>query len=146
MIRYQLADCERDFEFARHVHHTAYHDVVVRQFGSWDEAMQDGFFKAAWTGAPHYLVSRDDVVVGIVSYIERADVIHINEVQIIPHYQGQGIGTTFLEERIEEARRRKIPLTLQALRENRAIELYRRLGFVPYGESDTHIKMEWRNF
>ena len=146
MITYQLADRERDFEFARQVHHTAYHDVVVRQFGSWNESMQDEFFKAAWRDFPHYLVSRDDVVVGIVSYIERGNTIHINEVQILPRYQGQGIGTTFLRECIDDARHRKIPLTLQVLRENRAIELYRRLGFVPYGESDTHIKLEWRTF
>jgi len=144
MITYQLADRERDFEFARHVHHTAYHDVVVRQFGSWNESMQDDFFKAAWREFPHYLMSRDGVVVGIVSYIELGNTIHVNEIQIVPHYQGQGIGTAFLTERIEEARHRKIPLTLQVLRENRAIELYRRLGFVPYAESDTHIKMEWR--
>lgn len=144
MITYQLVDRERDFEFARLVHHTAYHDVVVRQFGTWNESMQDEFFKAAWRDFPHYLASRDDVVVGIVSYIERGNTIHINEVQILPHYQGQGIGTTFLTERIDEARHRKVPLTLQVLRENRAIELYRRLGFVQYGKSDTHIKMEWR--
>lgn len=60
--------------------------------------------------------------------------------------EGQGIGTRFLRERIDDARHRKILLTLQVLRENRAIELYHRLGFVPYGESDTHIKMEWRTF
>jgi len=33
-----------DTEFARFTHHAAYHDVVVRQFGNFDERMQDNFF------------------------------------------------------------------------------------------------------
>lgn len=28
---------EEDIEFARKVHHEAYHDTVVAQFGTWDE-------------------------------------------------------------------------------------------------------------
>ena len=30
-----------DTEFARISHHAAYRDVVRRQFGAWDEALQD---------------------------------------------------------------------------------------------------------
>jgi hypothetical protein len=33
-----------DTEFVRHVHHLAYRDVVIRQYGAWDEKVQDEFF------------------------------------------------------------------------------------------------------
>ena len=33
-----------DAEFARSVHHRAYRDVVIRQYGMWDEKAQDDFF------------------------------------------------------------------------------------------------------
>ena len=41
---------QADTEFARNAHHQAYHDVVVRQFGTWDEALQDKFFDGDWAG------------------------------------------------------------------------------------------------
>ncbi len=35
----------RDTEFARLSHHEAYRDVVSRQFGAWDETLQDRLFE-----------------------------------------------------------------------------------------------------
>lgn len=37
-----------DTEFARTTHHAAYRDVVSRQFGAWDEALQDRLFEEKW--------------------------------------------------------------------------------------------------
>jgi hypothetical protein len=37
-----------DTHAARAIHHRAVRDVVMRQFGAWDEAVQDGFFDNAW--------------------------------------------------------------------------------------------------
>lgn len=37
-----------DEHFARRLHEMGYHDVVVRQFGQWDEAMQEGYFVKKW--------------------------------------------------------------------------------------------------
>ena len=39
---------DADKAFARHVHHQAYHDVIVRQFGEWNEAEQDAYFDSTW--------------------------------------------------------------------------------------------------
>lgn len=40
-----------DSAFARAIHHRAYREVVVAQYGPWDEAAQDGYFAAAWSSA-----------------------------------------------------------------------------------------------
>jgi hypothetical protein len=44
-LTYREADKDADSEFGRMVHHSGYGDVVTRQFGSWDESMQDAFFQ-----------------------------------------------------------------------------------------------------
>ncbi len=33
---------EDDKDFCRRTHHLAYRDVVMRQFGGWDDGQQDG--------------------------------------------------------------------------------------------------------
>ena len=43
MIDRRTATSE-DFELARSIHHRAYRDVVLRQFGAWNEEEQDQFF------------------------------------------------------------------------------------------------------
>ncbi|MCH8057202.1 MAG: hypothetical protein IIB78_04955, partial [Proteobacteria bacterium] len=42
---------ESDREFARQTHHAAYREVVERQFGPWDEVLQNSFFEADWNPA-----------------------------------------------------------------------------------------------
>jgi hypothetical protein len=39
LLSYVAVDRERDCETARSVHHRVYRDVVVRQFGAWDESL-----------------------------------------------------------------------------------------------------------
>lgn len=144
MITYRPADPKRDLKFAKMLHHAVYHDVVIRQFGTWDKKLQDGFFLQGWSNSPHHLVLLDGIPVGVVSYGEVKDYLYIYEIQILPEYQGRGIGSQFLRERIEVARMAGKPLKLKVLRENKAKDLYLRIGFVPYEENEVEIKMEWR--
>jgi hypothetical protein len=46
---------------------------------------------------------------------------------------------------IENAGVRQVPVRLGTFRVNRAVNLYRRLGFREVGKTDTHILMEWRS-
>ena len=48
-----------DTEFARAVHHQAYRDVVVRQYGTWDEKAQDGYFIDIWSPAVFEIILRE---------------------------------------------------------------------------------------
>jgi GNAT superfamily N-acetyltransferase len=73
-----------------------------------------------------------------------ADHIFIHEIQIHPDVQTQGVGTRLLQEQMEEARKRGVPLRLQVLRMNRARGLYSRLGFRETGENEQFVFMEWR--
>ena len=93
---------EADAAFAREAHHGAYRDVVTRQFGAWDEQVQDGFFDRSWDDHDHEIILRDDVPCGYTSVECGDDHIHVREFVIHPAFQGQGIGTAFW---IRQARR-----------------------------------------
>lgn len=66
----------------------------------------------------------------------------IIEIQLLPEFQGHGIGTALLQRELRFADARGLPVRLQVLRENRARTLYERLGFRVCGETDTHFLME----
>jgi ribosomal protein S18 acetylase RimI-like enzyme len=134
-----------DREFARNAHHRAYHDVVVRQFGNWDEALQDKFFSGDWAGATFEILLWDGVPCGYVSIEDRADCIHVRELVLLPEYQRRGIGTSLLAETITRAREQRVPVKLGVLHHNHAINLYRRMGFVDCGRTETHTLMEWKD-
>lgn len=127
------------------MHHRAYRDVSVRQFGPWDERAQDEFFASGWSDAPHEIILCDGVPCGYACVERRDEDIHVRELVIDPEFQGRGVGTHILREVIAEAEARGLPVRLGTLHANRAAELYRRLGFREYARDETHIHMEWRS-
>lgn len=58
------AATDADKTFARDAHHLACHDVVVRQFGKWDEAVQDRFFERNWSSNHLNIILADGVPSG----------------------------------------------------------------------------------
>ena len=131
-----------DKEFCRRVHHLAYRDVIVRQFGQWNETLQDSFFEKNWISSALQIIEFGGRAVGCFSRDIRHDDISINEIEVLPQYQSQGIGTQLLVQQLDEARRLRLPIHLQVLRENRARNLYERLGFKAYDKTETHLLME----
>jgi ribosomal protein S18 acetylase RimI-like enzyme len=134
-----------DASFAQEVHHAAYHDVVERQFGSWDDEMQAGFFKTAWNNPGFQIILHQNQPCGYFRQEELPDAIKIHEIVILPAFQGKGIGSTILKRVQAQARQAKLPIHLQVLKSNHAARLYERLGFKRIGSTDTHILMEWQS-
>ena len=139
------AATEKNVDFCRRVHHEAYRDVVVRQFGSWDESLQGKFFLHAWNPSTHDVIHVNEEPAGCLSRIVLPDHIWIAEIQLLPVFQGRGIGTQILKQLMNEAARNSISVRLQVLKANdRALTLYQRLGLRATGESDRHFQMEWK--
>src|SRR6266513_2720305 len=92
-----------DTDFARSVHHRAYRDVIERQYGSWDESIQDKLFAIAWSAADHDIVVCDDARCGYTCIENRDDGIYLHELVIDPDFQGCGIGARILQNVIEQA-------------------------------------------
>jgi len=132
-----------DTAFAREVHHGAYRDVVVAQYGAWDDAAQDRFFENDWRDAKFDIILSDDMPCGYAAVEYRADDVHVRELVIHPKWQGQGIGTVFLTQVMESAGQKGLPVRLGTQHRNRALKLYQRLGFREIGRTETHVLLEW---
>lgn len=143
-LSFRTADPDSDLELAREIHHAAYREVVERQFGDWNLEAQDQFFLEGWHRATHELILLDGAPIGIASVSRSEDEIFFNELQILPEHQGRGIGTWILRRAMMLAAQCNRPLRLRVLRENRAVGLYRRLGFTELEPTETHLRFEWR--
>lgn len=130
-------------EFCRQLHHAAYRDVIVRQFGAWNEPLQDSFFENTFKSSGEIILWNGDAV-GFLAKGIFPDHVFLSELQLLPEYQGRGVGTRIIRQIQEEAAQLKRPIRLQVLRENKARELYERLGFTTSGETGTHVLMEWK--
>lgn len=135
---------ESDREFARRAHHTAYRDVVERQFGPWDEAVQDQFFDHDWNPEATQIIRVDGLECGYCIVEHRPQDIHVRELVIHPTFQGRGVGTRLLHHLQEEAVDRQVPVRLGTFHQNHALQLYGRVGFRRIGTTETHVLMEWR--
>jgi ribosomal protein S18 acetylase RimI-like enzyme len=141
-IKFRPADKE-DYEFVHKAHHASYYDVVIRQFGKWEIKTQDKFFESSWKKFPYEIILIKGKQCGYLSIEETNNLVILHELVLLPEFQGQGIGSTILSEFITKAKKNNTKITLQVLKKNSAQELYRRLGFMDIGETDTHFKMEY---
>jgi ribosomal protein S18 acetylase RimI-like enzyme len=132
-----------DHDFARETHHLGYRDVSERQFGPWDELQQDAYFETAWARGLTTILLLHEAPCGYAVIQDLPAEVHVGELVIHPRYQGRGVGTAVMQQAMERASQRGVPLRLRVLQQNRARILYQRLGLRQYGATATHFLMEW---
>ena len=132
-----------DYDFLKSIHHEAYRDVVIRQFGEWDENLQDNFFKNEWDYTKFKTITFQNEVVGYFSLEEEKENLFLAELVISNKFQGKGIGSQVLKSLQSEAKNKSLPIRLQVLKENNAKSLYLRYGFKQTGETEIHFLMSW---
>ncbi|MDR3571277.1 MAG: GNAT family N-acetyltransferase [Candidatus Pacebacteria bacterium] len=69
---------------------------------------------------------------------------HVHQLQIIPDYQGRGVGNAVLRRVLAEAEHANVAVSLSVMHDNSARRLYERLGFACVGETSRDLKMLWR--
>ena len=69
--------------------------------------------------------------------------IHIRQFQIMPEFQGQGIGSRILTLTQKKAEERGLGVTLNVLLANPALALYQRKGFRVVGQNTLEFQMRW---
>ena len=133
-----------DDAFLKELHHAAYRDVVTRQFGAWVESDQDAWFEQKLGAGGITIIEVDGIRVGAIGLEDAPDHVFLRELQVLPEFQNQGIGTAVLLAELERATAHGLPLRLRVLQQNRARQLYERHGFAVTGETETHYLMEWK--
>ena len=70
------------------------------------------------------------------------DAVHIMDIALLPEFRGAGVGGELLAELFEVATSRDVVVRIWVEQENRALSLYRRLGFEQVGEHGVYLLME----
>ncbi|WP_159819440.1 GNAT family N-acetyltransferase [Colwellia sp. 20A7] len=78
---------------------------------------------------------------GIVSLNNTSKSLHIRQLQILPEYQGKGIGSKVLTVVKKKALQLQLPITLNVLLKNPARGLYLRHGFQIEGKNKIEFQM-----
>ena len=135
---------KEDRDFAYQLDCAVYRDVIIKQFGAWDESTQLREFEKKWDPSNFSLEVINVCPVGVLAVERFPDHINLSEIQILPAFQNQGHGTDLLKRLMKEARVSYRPLRLKVFKMSNAVTLYQRLGFEKTSETDTHFHMEWR--
>jgi len=120
----------------------------------WPAAMQESFlrmqfharrqsYEMTYPEAAQTILLCDGTAAGAAIVWRSKDEIRLVDIALLPEHRNRGLGRTWIEGLIGEARKAARPLRLSVLRGNPAARLYERLGFTarPSGDS-MYIEME----
>lgn len=91
------------------------------------------------------IISFQNEDVGRLRIVRSADSLYVGGIQILPEFQGKGIGTALFRDLIHESEAIGLPITLEVhdVNEN-ALRFYARLGFVEVGHEGIKTLLEYR--
>jgi ribosomal protein S18 acetylase RimI-like enzyme len=116
---------------------------LLSALGRWDEAAARERLSASYPRHPAYVIGCDGQEIGWLQVSEGENGIHIHQMHLVPRYRDQGIGSRLIRDLLSRAQKRRIPISLNVIRGNRAISLYLRLGFRVFEEDAELIRMRW---
>lgn len=131
-----------DFDRLFSIHRAAIHAYVDATWG-WDDEWQAKYFREHFDQSIRQVICREGDVIGFLDILNRSDSVFLQNIEISPEHQGQGIGTELIRRLLTDAEKNGMPVRLQVLKVNRrARALYDRMGFVQTAQTDTHYEME----
>jgi ribosomal protein S18 acetylase RimI-like enzyme len=81
--------------------------------------------------------------VGLFQLVYLSNQIHVMQIRLLAEYQSRGIGSKLLATLQVMCAKSNIPIGLHVYRNNRACELYSRLGFQVVKSDETAFFMRW---
>ncbi|MFC0529443.1 GNAT family N-acetyltransferase [Phytohabitans kaempferiae] len=130
-----------DSDFCYALHEAALGPYVTAVWG-WDEAVQRGFHERGFDPSKIKIIMVNGREAGRLDVERRPDGIFLGLIELLPAYQGRGVGGRLVRDLIAEAAARGQPLSLEVLVVNvRAHALYTRLGFRETGRDEVKVRM-----
>ena len=133
---------DEDYEFVYEVKKNAYKKYVEQCWGKWDDIDQKNRFKESIKMAYDrtYIIMFNNEKVGFYQgQLVNEQTYFIENICVIPQYQGKGIGTKILKDKLEEYK--NYDIEIQYFKQNPVGNLYKRLGFIPDKEKEFHYTM-----
>lgn len=132
-----------------------YSETREKELGnlSWDDRQKDVFLQHQFHAQHQHYISRyedgsfqiiksGDVPIGRLYAAELAGEIRIIDITILSEFRGKKIGTTLIEEILQEADEKNKAVQIYLETNNRSVRLFTRLGFAPV--TDEGIYQLWQ--
>jgi len=104
---------------------------------------QSQFYIENYPGATFQVITLNDQHVGRLYIHRREDEIRIMDITLLPEYRNLGIGSSLLQDILEQGKNLKLPVTIHVEQFNPALRLYKRMGFYPKEDKGVYLLMEW---
>ncbi|MEN9649096.1 MAG: hypothetical protein RL094_63 [Candidatus Parcubacteria bacterium] len=133
MVNYSLRQAtEADQPFLFTVVHTAMSPVRLANDPDKIVDMEKGLaeYKEKYPAEKVQVIQYDGKDVGRLRVVRSKEEIYIGGIQLLPEFQGKGIGSSIMRDIINEAKKTKTPITLEVHEVNKAANsFYTKLGF-----------------
>ena len=131
-----------DSEFVFAVKKAAFREYAEQIWG-WDDTYQRDLHNRRFASQDLRIIQFHGTDVGFLSTSNTSDTFKINQLYILPEYQGRRIGAACMRRIIDDVNLEQKPVTLQVLKINtRATAFYQRLEFTIVEENSTHFQMK----
>ena len=147
MVDFKLRNAiQKDYEAAYIIKKDALQSYVEKTWG-WNEEFQRNYHEKHFKPNNLKLVEVENKPIGSLKFIEEKDHIFLSELFIMQKYQSKKIGSRIIKDYIKKSIAEKKTVRLQVLRINeRAVNLYKKLGFEIYKKDNVYYKMIYRNY
>lgn len=141
---YQLIPyIDEHYDFIYNVKKNAYKEYVEKYWGEWNDNNQIIRFKKSMEENKNniYIILYENEKIGFYQgKLVNEDTYYIENICIVTEYQRKGIGTKILSDIIEKYKDYNIEI--QYFKNNPVGNLYKKLGFNIYDETEFHYKMK----
>lgn len=143
MLAYWLRDAEmKDLEFILKLRRMTLKPFIEQIWG-WDEKYQTEEFQHNFAPERNQIIVFQGNDIGVLELLEDHHKMNIIELEILPEYQGKGIGSDILRNILAAGESKKKSVNVGCFKNNEyAMQLYCYLGFKYSSETPTHILLE----
>jgi len=126
----------------------------VAQLTQWSEAQRQAFLQQQFAAQHSYyqnqfpaadfaLICHHGDSAGRLYLEQRSDEIRLIDIALLPSQRGNGLGSALLHCVLILAQQRQLPVRIHVEKQNPAMRLYHRLGFVRLEDKGVYDLMQW---
>jgi len=123
---------------------TDWNDAQKAAFLQMQFVAQHKFYQENYTDTDFLVILQNDTPIGRFYVARWQEEIRIVDIALLSPYRGSGVGTTILRGLLTEADAEGKPVRIHVERDNPALRLYQRLGFVMIEDKGVYLFMERR--
>jgi ribosomal protein S18 acetylase RimI-like enzyme len=118
-------------------------DAQKKEFIKFQFLAQKNDYQMHFPPEGHQIILCDGRQAGRIWIDRKEKVILLVDIALLPEFRNRGIGTALIRNLQAEAAAVGVSVNLHVFMEDRALQLYKRLGFEITGEAGVYYSMEW---